>query len=249
MTPARASSSWAATNRPEVLDKALLRPGRFDRRITVDRPNLAGRLATLQVHTRNIQLAEDVDLKKIAQATAGCVGADLANLVNEAALRAVRMGRKAVNQKDLLASFEMVIAGSREEGHRAHRAGEEASSPITRWATPWWRPQQKNTEPVSKITIVPHTQGALGYTLQTAGGGEVPQHQGGAAGRDPHACWAAAPPRRWCSHTMTTGASNDIERATDLARKMVTMFGMSDELRHDGSGHRPEPVSGRQLRP
>ena len=105
-----------ATNRPEVLDKALLRPGRFDRRITVDRPNLAGRLATLQVHTRNIRLSEDVNLEKIAAATAGCVGADLANLVNEAALRAVRMGRQAVNQNDLLASFEMVIAGAEKKG-------------------------------------------------------------------------------------------------------------------------------------
>src|SRR5699024_10537673 len=101
---------------PEVLDKALLRPGRFDRRITIDRPNLAGRLATLQVHTRKIRLAEDVDLNKIAQATAGCVGADLANLVNEAALRAVRQGRKAVNQQDLLSSFEFVIAGSEKKG-------------------------------------------------------------------------------------------------------------------------------------
>ena len=106
----------AATNRPEVLDQALLRPGRFDRRITVDRPNLAGRVATLQVHTRNIRLSEDVDLNKIAQATAGAVGADLANLVNEAALRAVRLGRRAVNQEDLLKSFELVIAGSEKKG-------------------------------------------------------------------------------------------------------------------------------------
>ena len=150
-----------ATNRPEVLDKALLRPGRFDRRITVDRPNLAGRLATLQVHTRKIRLAEDVDLNKIAQATAGTVGADLANLVNEAALRAVRMGRKAVNQNDLLVSFETVIAGTEKKGtvltekekrliayHEVGRALEAA--------------RQKGTEPLRKITIVPHTHGALG---------------------------------------------------------------------------------------
>ena len=114
--PSKGVIVLGATNRPEVLDKALLRPGRFDRRIIVDRPNLAGRLATLQVHTRNIRLAEDVDLNKIAQATAGCVGADLANLVNEAALRAVRMGRKAVNQNDLLTSFEVVIAGTEKKG-------------------------------------------------------------------------------------------------------------------------------------
>ena len=149
-----------------MLDKALLRPGRFDRRITVDRPNLAGRLATLQVHTRNIRLSEDVDLNKIAQATAGCVGADLANLVNEAALRAVRLGRHAVNQNDLLVSFETVIAGSEKKGTvltekekrlvAYHEVGHALVAAM-----------QKGTEPVQKITIVPHTQGALGYTMQT----------------------------------------------------------------------------------
>ena len=155
----------AATNRPEILDKALLRPGRFDRRITVDRPNLAGRYQTLRVHTKNIKLAEDVDLNKIAQATAGAVGADLANLVNEAALRAVRMGRKAVNQEDLLASFEVVIAGTEKKGTvltdmekrmvSYHEVGHALVAAL-----------QKHTQPVSKITIVPHTSGALGYTLQ-----------------------------------------------------------------------------------
>ena len=217
-----------ATNRPEVLDKALLRPGRFDRRITVDRPNLAGRLATLQVHTRNIRLSEDVNLQKIAAATAGCVGADLANLVNEAALRAVRMGRQAVNQNDLLASFEMVIAGAEKKGTvltekekkliACHEVGHALVAA-----------RQKNTQPVSKITIVPHTQGALGYTMQTPEEEKFLEDKeelladmrtllGGRAAE-----WVVF-------RTMTTGASNDIERATDLARKMVTMFGMSDRF-------------------
>ncbi|MBE6919932.1 MAG: ATP-dependent zinc metalloprotease FtsH, partial [Ruminococcaceae bacterium] len=154
----------AATNRPEVLDQALLRPGRFDRRITIDRPNLAGRLATLQVHTRNIKLAEDVNLKKVALATAGCVGADLANLVNEAALRAVRKGRKLVTQEDLLAAFELVIAGTEKKGsvltefEKKLVAYHEVGHAMVAY-------KQKNSEPVQKITIVPHTQGALGYTL------------------------------------------------------------------------------------
>jgi cell division protease FtsH len=148
-----------------VLDKALLRPGRFDRRITVDRPNLAGRLATLQVHTRNIRLADDVDLNRIAQATAGAVGADLANLVNEAALRAVRLGRQAVNQEDLLVSFEVVIAGTEKKGtvltemEKRIIAYHEVGHALV-------AAKQKNAQPVQKITIVPHTQGALGYTMQ-----------------------------------------------------------------------------------
>ena len=154
----------AATNRPEVLDQALLRPGRFDRRITIDRPNLAGRIATLQVHTRNIKLAEDVNLKKVALATAGCVGADLANLVNEAALRAVRKGRKLVTQEDLLAAFELVIAGTEKKGsvltefEKKLVAYHEVGHAMVAY-------KQKNTEPVQKITIVPHPQGSLGYTL------------------------------------------------------------------------------------
>ncbi len=148
-----------------MLDKALLRPGRFDRRITVDRPNLAGRLATLQVHTRNIRLADDVDLNRIAQATAGAVGADLANLVNEAALRAVRLGRQAVNQEDLLVSFEVVIAGTEKKGtvltemEKRIIAYHEVGHALV-------AAKQKNAQPVQKITIVPHTQGALGYTMQ-----------------------------------------------------------------------------------
>jgi cell division protease FtsH len=215
-----------ATNRPEVLDKALLRPGRFDRRIIVDRPNLAGRLATLQVHTRKIKLDSDVDLNKLAAATAGCVGADLANLVNEAALRAVRMGRKAVNQNDLLVSFEVVIAGTEKKGtvltekEKKLIAYHEVGHALV-------AARQKGTEPVSKITIVPHTQGALGYTMQTPEEekflnskdeiySELRTLLGGRAAEDV------------VFNTATTGASNDIERATELARKMVTMFGMSE---------------------
>ena len=164
--PSKAYHCVGATNRPEVLDKARCAPAVSDRRITVDRPNLAGRLATLQVHTRNIRLSEDVDLNKIAQATAWCVGADLANLVNEAALRAVRLGCHAVNQNDLLVSFETVIAGSEKKGTvltekekrlvAYHEVGHALVAAM-----------QKGTEPVQKITIVPHTQGALGYTMQT----------------------------------------------------------------------------------
>lgn len=218
----------AATNRPEVLDKALLRPGRFDRRIIVDQPNLAGRLATLQVHTKKIRLAEDVDLNKIAQATAGCVGADLANLVNEAALRAVRMGRHAVNQRDLLSSFEMVIAGAEKKGtvltewEKKLIAYHEVGHALVAVS-------QKNTEPVTKITIVPRTRGALGFTLQT------PEEERFLMDREYiyseiRILLAGRCAEELVFQTQTTGASNDIERATDLARKMVTMYGMSSRF-------------------
>ena len=219
----------AATNRPEVLDQALLRPGRFDRRITIDRPNLAGRIATLEVHTRNIRLSEDVNLKKVALATAGCVGADLANLVNEAALRAVRLGRKAVNQADLLAAFELVIAGTEKKGsvltefEKKLVAYHEVGHAMVAY-------KQKNTEPVQKITIVPHTQGSLGYTLLmpeedktelrtreelTA---KITVSMGGRAAEEV------------VMNTMTNGASQDIQDATQVARNMVAMYGMSDEF-------------------
>ncbi len=218
----------AATNRPEILDKALLRAGRFDRRIIVDKPNLAGRLQTLKVHTRNIKLTEDVDLNRIAQVTAGAVGADLANLVNEAALRAVRLGRQAVNQEDLLVSFETVIAGTEKKGTvltdiekrivSYHEVGHALVAAL-----------QKHTAPVQKITIVPHTSGALGYTLQMEEEekflnskeeliGELRTLLGGRAAEDV------------VFGTQTTGAANDIERATDLARKMITQFGMSKKF-------------------
>ena len=224
--PSKGVIVLGATNRPEVLDKALLRPGRFDRRIIVDRPNLAGRLATLQVHTRNIRLAEDVDLNKIAQATAGCVGADLANLVNEAALRAVRMGRKAVNQNDLLISFEVVIAGTEKKGTVLTETEKRLIS-YHEVGHALIAARQKGTEPVSKITIVPHTQGALGYTMQT------PEEEKFLNSKEElfsriRILLGGRAAEEVVFQTATTGASNDIERATDLARKMVTMFGMSD---------------------
>ena len=218
----------AATNRPEILDKALLRAGRFGRRIIVDRPNLEGRYQTLLVHTRNIRLAEDVDLKKIAQATAGAVGADLANLVNEAALRAVRMGRQTVNQEDLLTSFEVVIAGTEKKGTvltdiekrivAYHEVGHALVAAL-----------QKHTQPVSKITIVPHTSGALGYTMQ------MPEEEKYLNSRDEllvelRTMLGGRAAEQTVFGIETTGASNDIERATDLARKMVMQYGMSDRI-------------------
>ncbi len=218
----------AATNRPEILDKALLRAGRFDRRIIVDRPNLEGRYQTLLVHTRNIRLAEDVDLKKIARATAGAVGADLANLVNEAALRAVRMGRQTVNQEDLLTSFEVVIAGTEKKGTvltdiekrivAYHEVGHALVAAL-----------QKHTQPVSKITIVPHTSGALGYTMQ------MPEEEKYLNSRDEllvelRTMLGGRAAEQTVFGIETTGASNDIERATDLARKMVMQYGMSDRI-------------------
>ena len=226
--PSKGVIVLGATNRPEVLDKALLRPGRFDRRITVDRPNLAGRLATLQVHTRNIKLAEDVNLEKIAQATAGCVGADLANLVNEAALRAVRKGRRAVNQDDLLVSFELVIAGSEKKGtviteeEKRIIAYHEVGHALV-------AAKQKNAQPVSKITIVPHTQGALGYTLH------LPEEEKFLMSREDilteiRTLLAGRSSEEVVCNTMTSGAANDIERATELARNLVARFGMCDEF-------------------
>ena len=218
----------AATNRPEILDKALLRAGRFDRCIIVDRPNLAGRYQTLRVHTKNIKLAEDVDLHKIAQATAGAVGADLANLVNEAALRAVRMGRKAVNQQDLLTSFELVIAGTEKKGTvltdtekrivSYHEVGHALVAAL-----------QKHSQPVSKITIVPHTSGALGYTMQ------MPEEEKFLSSKEElivelQTMLGGRAAEQVVFGIATTGASNDIERATELARKMVTQYGMSDRL-------------------
>ena len=219
----------AATNRPDSLDPALLRPGRFDRRITVDRPNLAGRLATLQVHTRGIKLAEDVDLKKVALATAGCVGADLANLANEAALRAVRKGRKLVTQEDMLAAFEFVIAGSEKKGsvltefEKKLVAYHEVGHAMVAY-------KQKNAEPVQKITIVPHTEGSLGYTLLMPEEdktnlrtrdelmAKIAVSMGGRAAEEV------------VMNTMTNGASQDIQEATSIARNMVAMYGMSDAV-------------------
>ena len=218
-----------ATNRPEVLDKALLRPGRFDRRITIDRPNLAGRLSTLQVHTRNIRLSEDVDLKKIALATAGCVGADLANLVNEAALRAVRHGRRAVNQEDLLASFEFVIAGSEKknsvltEFERKLVAYHEVGHAMVAY-------KQKNAEPVQKITIVPHTEGSLGYTLLMPEEDKTNLRTKEELMAKISVSMGGRAAEQVVLNTMTNGASQDIQEATNIARNMVAMFGMSEEF-------------------
>ena len=219
----------AATNRPEVLDQALLRPGRFDRRIIIDRPNLAGRLATLQVHTRNIKLAEDVNLKKVALATAGCVGADLANLVNEAALRAVRKGRKLVTQEDLLAAFELVIAGTEKKGsvltefEKKLVAYHEVGHAMVAY-------KQKNTEPVQKITIVPHTQGSLGYTLLMPEEDKTELRTKDELMAKIAVSMGGRAAEEVVLNTMTNGAAQDIQDATNIARNMVAMFGMSDEF-------------------
>ena len=218
----------AATNRPEILDKALLRPGRFDRQIVVGRPNLQGRLETLKVHTRKIKLSEDVDLKKLAQATAGTVGADLANLVNEAALRAVRKGRKFVTQEDLLAAFETVIAGTEKKNTvltdtekrlvAYHEVGHALVSAL-----------EKEVMPVTKITIVPHTDGALGYTLY------LPEEEKYLSTRDElqvelKSLLGGRAAEEVVFATVTNGASNDIQQATGLAKSMVALYGMSQEL-------------------
>ncbi len=226
--PSKGIVCLAATNRPEILDKALLRPGRFDRRIIVDRPNLQGRLDTLKVHTRKIKLSEDVDLRKIAQATAGAVGADLANLVNEAALRAVRQGRQAVNQEDLLVSFETVIAGTEKKNTvltdmekrlvAYHEVGHALIAAL-----------EKHSQPVSKITIVPHTSGALGYTTQ------MPEEEKYLSTADElrtelRTLVGGRAAESVIFGIQTTGAANDIQRATALARNMVTQYGMSDKF-------------------
>ena len=218
----------AATNRPETLDKALLRPGRFDRRIIIDRPNLQGRLDTLKVHTKKIKLSEDVDLQKLAQATAGTVGADLANLVNEAALRAVRNGRKAVSQEDLLASFETVIAGTEKKNTvltetekrmvAYHEVGHALVSAL-----------EKHTMPVTKITIVPHTSGALGYTMY------LPEEEKYLSTKEEltaelRSLLGGRAAEMVVFGVQTTGAANDIQRATAMARNMIAMYGMSDSL-------------------
>ena len=218
----------AATNRPETLDKALLRPGRFDRRIIMDTPNFQGRLDTLKVHTRKIKLAEDVDLKKIAQTASGAVGADLANLVNEAALRAVRKGRKLVTQEDLLTAFETVMMGSekknsvRTETERRMTAYHEVGHALV-------AALEKNSMPVSKITIIPRTGGSLGATMY------IPDEEKNLYTREDliaklHALLGGRAAEEVVFGTMTTGASNDLQRATGLARDMIARYGMSQEL-------------------
>ena len=226
--PSKGIVCLAATNRPEILDKALLRPGRFDRRIIVDKPNLQGRLDTLKVHTRKIRLSDDVDLRKIAQATAGAVGADLANLVNEAAIRAVRKGRQLVNQEDLLVSFETVIAGTEKKNTvltdmekrlvAYHEVGHALVAAL-----------EKHSQPVSKITIVPHTSGALGYTMQ------MPEEEKYLSTAEElrtelRTLVGGRAAEQVVFGVQTTGAANDIQRATALARNMVTQYGMSEKF-------------------
>ena len=217
----------AATNRPEVLDKALLRPGRFDRRIIVDKPDLKGRLETLKVHSKDVHMDETVDLDALALATAGLVGSDLANMINEAAINAVKNGRKFVNQSDLFEAFELVAVGGKEKKDRVmsdkerkivsyHEVGHALVSAL-----------QKNTEPVQKITIVPRTMGALGYTLQT------PEEEKYLETKDELLAkittfMAGRAAEVLIFHSATSGAANDIENATKIARAMVTMYGMSD---------------------
>lgn len=219
----------AATNRPEVLDKALLRPGRFDRRIIVDKPDLKGRLETLRVHSKDVKMDESVDLDALALATAGLVGSDLANMINEAAINAVKNGRQLVNQSDLFEAFELVAVGGKEKKDRVmsdkerkivsyHEVGHALVSAL-----------QKNTEPVQKITIVPRTMGALGYTLQT------PEEEKYLETKDELLAkittyMAGRAAEVLVFNSVTSGAANDIENATKIARAMVTMYGMSDKF-------------------
>ena len=219
----------AATNRPEVLDKALLRPGRFDRRIIVDKPDLKGRLETLKVHSKDVKMDESVDLDALALATAGLVGSDLANMINEAAINAVKNGRQLVNQADLFEAFELVAVGGKDKKDRVmsdkerkivsyHEVGHALVSAL-----------QKNTEPVQKITIVPRTMGALGYTLQT------PEEEKYLETKDELLAkittyMAGRAAEVLVFNSVTSGAANDIENATKIARAMVTMYGMSDKF-------------------
>lgn len=219
----------AATNRPEVLDKALLRPGRFDRRIIVDKPDLKGRLETLKVHSKDVKMDESVDLDALALSTAGLVGSDLANMINEAAINAVKNGRQLVNQSDLFEAFELVAVGGKEKKDRVmsdkerkivsyHEVGHALVSAL-----------QKNTEPVQKITIVPRTMGALGYTLQT------PEEEKYLETKDELLAkittyMAGRAAEVLVFNSVTSGAANDIENATKIARAMVTMYGMSDKF-------------------
>ncbi|WP_243154804.1 ATP-dependent zinc metalloprotease FtsH [Clostridium thermarum] len=218
----------AATNRPEVLDKALLRPGRFDRRVIVDKPDLKGREAILRVHGKNVKLADDVNFEEIALATAGAVGADLANMVNEAALRAVSLGRDRVQQADLFEAVETVIAG-KEKKDRIMTEEEKRLVAYHEVGHALAAAMQKQTQPVHKITIVPRTMGALGYTMQ------MPEKEKYLMSKDEIleqivVLLAGRAAEEVVFNKITTGASNDIERATELARQMVTMYGMSDKF-------------------
>ncbi len=219
----------AATNRPEVLDKALLRPGRFDRRIIVDRPDQKGRLETLKVHAKDVNMDETVDLDALALASAGLVGSDLANIINEAAILAVKDKRKFVSQKDLFEAFELVAVGGKEKKDRAMSEKERRTVSYHEVGHALVSALQKESEPVQKITIVPRTMGALGYTLQTPEEekfletkeeliAKIVTYMGGRAAEE----------IKFGSYT--SGAANDIEQATKIARAMVTRFGMSDKF-------------------
>lgn len=219
----------AATNRPEILDKALLRPGRFDRRIIVEKPDLKGREDILKVHIKNVKTAPDIDLHAMALATSGAVGADLANMVNEAALRAVRFKRNEVTQEDLMDSVEVIIAG-KEKKDRILSKDEKRIVAFHEVGHALATALQKNTQPVQKITIVPRTLGALGYTMQMPDKEEKYLNNKNELLDQITVFLAGRAAEEIVFDTQTTGASNDIERATDMARKMITMYGMSDKF-------------------
>ena len=219
----------AATNRPEVLDKALLRPGRFDRRIIVDKPDLKGRLETLKVHSKDVLMDETVDLDAMALATAGLVGSDLANMINEAAINAVKNGRKCVNQADLFDAFELVAVGGKEKKDRVMSEKERKIVSYHEVGHALVSALQKNTEPVQKITIVPRTMGALGYTLQT------PEEEKYLETKEELLAkittyMAGRAAEMVVFNSATSGAANDIQNASKIARAMVTMYGMSDQF-------------------
>ena len=219
----------AATNRPEVLDKALLRPGRFDRRIIVDKPDLKGRLETLKVHSKDVLMADDVDLDALALATAGLVGSDLANMINEAAINAVKKGRKFVTQSDLFEAFEIVAVGGKEKKDRAMSEKEKKIVSYHEVGHAMVTALQKNTEPVQKITIVPRTMGALGYTLQTPEEEKFLQTKEELEAKIV-TYMAGRAAEEIVFHSVTSGAANDIEQATKIARAMITQFGMSEKF-------------------
>lgn len=219
----------AATNRPEVLDKALLRPGRFDRRIIVERPDLKGREDILRVHIKNVRVDPSIDLHAMALATSGAVGADLANMVNEAALRAVRMGRKVVLQEDLMEAVEVIIAG-KEKKDRILSESEKRIVAFHEVGHALATALQKNTQPVHKITIVPRTMGALGYTMQMPEDEEKYLMSKDEILDQITVFLAGRAAEEIIFNIKTTGASNDIERATEMARNMITQYGMSDKF-------------------
>ncbi len=219
----------AATNRPEVLDKALLRPGRFDRRIIVDKPDLKGRLETLRVHSKDVMMDETVDLDALALAAAGLVGSDLANMINEAAINAVKNGRKFVNQSDLFDAFELVAVGGKEKKDRIMSDKERRIVAYHEVGHAMVTALQKNTEPVQKITIVPRTMGALGYTLQTPEEEKYLQTKEELLAKIT-TYMAGRAAEMLVSGSATSGAANDIEHATAIARAMVTQYGMSEKF-------------------